>query len=155
MRDRFHPASVGRVAVFVAAFASFSASLLPPASADPGLVFQLVVDPENPADDLPRDLVADVFLKANTRWPDGTAARPVDQKPDTGVRKAFSERILRRSVAAVRSYWQQRIFSGRDVPPPELESDEAVVRYVHEHRGAVGYVSATTNAAGTKVITVR
>ena len=155
MRDRLHRAGIGRVVVFIAALASFSGWLLPSASADSGPVFQIVVDPENPADDLPRDLVADVFLKANTRWPDGTATRPVDQKPDTTLRKAFSERILRRSVAAVRSYWQQRIFSGRDVPPLELESDEAVVRYVHEHRGAVGYVSATTNAAGTKVVTVR
>jgi len=45
-------------------------------------------------------------------------------------------------VEAVRRYWQQCIFSGRSVPPPELDSDEAIVRYVAKYRGAVGYVSA-------------
>ena len=45
--------------------------------------------------------------------------RPVDLRPNAATRRLFSERMLRRSVAAVRSYWQQRIFSGRGVPPPE------------------------------------
>ena len=155
MHVRHRRAAVCPVVLFLAVLSALSAWFLPHASAEPGVVFQLVVDPENPASDLPRDVVADVFLKANTRWPDGTAMKPVDQKPDTNVRKAFSDRILRRSVAAVRSYWQQRIFSGREVPPPELESDDAVVRYVREHRGAVGYVSGATNAAGTKVVNVK
>ena len=43
-------------------------------------------------------------------------------------------------------------FSGRDVPPPELESDEAVVNYVLEHRGAVGYVSGAAKVRGAKVV---
>lgn len=131
------------------------AARLTSAYADQDAPFRIVVDPENPAAEMTREVVADVFLKASTRWPDGATIKPVDQKADTGVRKAFSERILKRTIPAVRSYWQQRIFSGRDVPPPELESDEAVVRYVREHRGAVGYVSGAANPGGTKVISVR
>lgn len=62
--------------------------------------------------------------------------------------------MIKRSVEAVRSYWQQRIFSGRDVPPPELDTDEEVVRYVLKHDGAVGYVSAGADIDGLKVISV-
>jgi ABC-type phosphate transport system substrate-binding protein len=126
-----------------------------PARAEQDLAFRVVVDPENPATELTREVVAEVFLKASTRWPDGATIKPVDQKPEAAVRKAFSERILKRTIPAVRSYWQQRIFSGRDVPPPELESDEAVIRYVRENRGAVGYVSGATSPGGTKVVSVK
>ena len=49
--------------------------------------------------------------------------------------------MLKRSVAAVRSYWQQRIFSGRDVPPPEVDTENQVIKYVAGDPGALGYVS--------------
>ena len=117
--------------------------------------FRVIVDPESSTTTATRELLTEAFLKKNTRWPDGETIRPVDQRSDSAVRRAFSEGILKRSVSAVRSYWQQRIFSGRDVPPPELDSDDAVVRYVSEHRGAVGYVSASTRTGETKVVTVK
>jgi len=65
---------------------------------------------------------------------DGETALPVDLRSDSSVRRKFSESVLKRSVAAIRSYWQQRIFSGREVPPPELDSDAAVLRYVAKYR---------------------
>ncbi len=67
--------------------------------------------------------------------------RPADLVPGSPARRKFTEEILKRSVEAVRGYWQQRIFSGRDVPPPEVETDEEVVKYVLKYTGAVGYVS--------------
>jgi ABC-type phosphate transport system substrate-binding protein len=117
--------------------------------------FRVIVDPESSNTSITRELLAEVFFKTTTRWPDGATIRPVDQRSDSPVRKAFSEGILKRTVGAVRGYWQQRIFSGRDVPPPELDSDDAVVRYVTEHRGAVGYVSAGARTEQTKVVTVK
>jgi hypothetical protein len=62
--------------------------------------------------------------------------------------------VLKRSVQAVKTYWQQRIFSGRGVPPPELESDDAVVRYVENNPGALGYISGTAALGKTKVLAV-
>jgi hypothetical protein len=58
-------------------------------------------------------------------------------------------------VGAVRAFWQQQIFSGRDVPPPELASDKEVMEFVKQHAGAVGYMSPTTPlGAGVKSIQV-
>ena len=58
-------------------------------------------------------------------------------------------------MAAISSYWAQRIFSGRDVPPPELDSDEAVIEYVLKNRGAVGYVSPSAKLERAKVLPIR
>jgi ABC-type phosphate transport system substrate-binding protein len=125
------------------------------AFAGEGAEFRVIVDPQSANTFASREQLAEAFLKTTTRWPDGEPIRPVDQRSDSAIRRAFSEGILKRTVAAIRSYWQQRIFSGRDVPPPELDSDDAVVRYVSEHRGAVGYVSASTRTGETKVVTVK
>jgi ABC-type phosphate transport system substrate-binding protein len=139
----------------VASFALVGSLHHEPAFAGEVADFRIIVHSENPNTSASREALAEAFLKTTTRWPDGESIRPVDQRPDSAVRKVFTERILKRSLGAVRSYWQQRIFSGRDVPPPELESDDAVVRYVGDHRGAIGYVSASTKTGETKVVTLK
>ena len=117
--------------------------------------FSIIVHPQNPVKSVGRSFLADLYLKRATRWEDGESARPIDQRADSAVRRAFSDSVLKRSVAAVKRYWQQRIFSGRDLPPPELDGDEAVVDYVASHRGAIGYVSATVKLDKTKLVPVR
>jgi hypothetical protein len=115
---------------------------------------RLIVNAANPAALLERDFVSDAFLKKATRWPDGEAIHPLDQRVDAAVRVRFSDGVLRRSIAAVRHYWQQRIFSGRGVPPPELESDAAVIARVQRDRGAIGYVSEHADLSSVKVVSV-
>ncbi len=118
--------------------------------------FRVIVHPSNPLASVDRKFLGDAFLKRTTRWDSGgEVIRPVDQTADSAVRRAFSDEILRRSVEAVKNYWQQGIFSGRDLPPPELDSDEEVVKYVLKHPGAIGYISASANPGGAKVLTVQ
>jgi len=116
--------------------------------------YRVIVHPSNAVRSVSTDWLSEAFLKKVTRWPDGEAVRPIDQRAASEVRRAFSQAVLRRSVGAVRSYWQQRIFSGRDVPPPELDSDEAVVSFVSKHAGAVGYVATSAKLAGVRELTV-
>jgi len=117
--------------------------------------FRVLVHPDNPVSSVSRDFITDTFLKRTTRWQDGETAHPVDQRADAAVRKSFSDAVLRRSVSAIKRYWQQRIFSGRDLPPPELESDDAVVGYVLKHRGAIGYVTSSAKLGRAKPVSIQ
>ena len=119
----------------------------------PGYV--VIVHPRNPVTSLDRKQVGRIFLKKVTRWSDDEVVRPVDASVRSPTRRRFSQDVLSRSVAAVKSYWQQLVFSGRGIPPPELDSDEAIVSYVLKHRGAIGYVSSTTNLNGARIVGVR
>ncbi len=122
---------------------------------DAETAFQLIVNPENKLGSESRQVIANMFLKRVVTWSSGETVKPADQRPTSNVRRAFSKSVLKRSVAAVRSYWQQRIFSGRDVPPPELESDAAVVKYVLEHPGAIGYVAPDADIGRARRLTLR
>ena len=117
--------------------------------------FRVIVDPANQTASVDRKFLADAFLKKTTRWGDGARIRPVDLPASSPVRRLFTQSVIGRSVAAVRNYWQQQVFSGRDVPPPELETDAAVVRWVLEHPGSVGYVSADADLGQARVLTVK
>jgi len=117
--------------------------------------YRVIVHPSNPATSFSRDSLTEAFLKKVSRWPDGEVIRPVDLRSRSPVRREFAEHVLRRSMAAVRSYWQQLIFSGRNIPPLELDSDAAVVAYVQKNRGAIGYVSGEAKVDGVKVVSIR
>jgi ABC-type phosphate transport system substrate-binding protein len=117
--------------------------------------YRVVVHPSNPSAALDRRFLEDAFLKKVKIWPTGDAIRPVDLEPNSETRRRFTEEVLRRPLSAVRAYWQQRIFSGRDVPPPEMDTDEDIVRYVRKHAGAVGYVSGKAPLDGVKALPVQ
>jgi ABC-type phosphate transport system substrate-binding protein len=123
----------------------------PPPPAPP---YRVIVNPKNPAQSIGRTFLQDAFLKKTRRWPNEGVIQPVDLAPTSSARSSFTHEVLGRSVEAVRAYWQQRIFSGRDVPPPELASDERVIAYVLSHEEAIGYVSGLTPLAGAKVVSV-
>jgi len=80
---------------------------------------------------------------------------PVDQAERAPVRQSFSRDVIGKPPAAVKSYWNQLVYSGRSVPPPEKLTDEEVILFVKNVPSAVGYVSATTKTKGVKVLVVR
>ena len=123
-------------------------------AADPPAVV-VIVHPDNPVTRLDKKFITNAFLKKRSRWGDDTGIKPVDLEPGSAVRKKFSKDVLGRSVSAVRRYWNQQVFSGRGVPPPELDSEQEVVGYVRKNRGAIGYVSEGADLDGVKIVQVR
>jgi ABC-type phosphate transport system substrate-binding protein len=136
------------------ALALLAALLEAPTRASPS-AYRVIVNPANASSALERKFLTDAFLKKTTRWPTGELIRPVDLGSDSTVRRHFTEDVLSRSVAAVKSYWQSLIFSGRAIPPPELDDDAEVMRYVAKYPGAVGYVSGVAELSGVKVVALK
>ena len=123
-----------------------------PASAN---AFMIVVNDHNATTTMSRALVSRYFLKKVSRWDSGAVALPVDLPADSPVRDAFSRHVLSKSVSSIRAYWQQQIFSGRDVPPPEKPDDASVLEFVRANPAAIAYVSSVaTLPSGVRVLTV-
>ncbi len=116
--------------------------------------FKVIVNSSNGSAKISKTDLNALFLKKMVKWGDGTPAAPVNQSKKSAVRDSFTTTVHGKSVAAVDSYWQQQIFSGRDVPPAEKSSDAEVVAFVKANAGAVGYVSDGTATAGVKVVNV-
>jgi ABC-type phosphate transport system substrate-binding protein len=112
--------------------------------------FVVIVNVANPVTSLSAEHASRIFLKKVTSWEDGQAVLPVDQPERSSVRIAFTRQILRRQFAAVNAYWQQRIFSGRELPPLVKDSDAEIVVFVATHPTAIGYVNFGT-ALGEKI----
>lgn len=106
--------------------------------------FRVIVNADNPVNELGREQVSTLFLNRTARWKDGPAASPVDQSFRSPVREAFSLAVLGRPVLGVKSYWDQRIVSrDREIPPPVKGSDAEVIAHVVKNKGGIGYISGT------------
>ncbi|MFN2397581.1 MAG: TonB family protein [Gemmatimonadaceae bacterium] len=117
--------------------------------------FKIVVHASNPVHALKKEQVSKLFLKKVTEWDGGQTVAAVDLTENSALREHFSKSVIGKPVAAVKAYWQQQIFSGREVPPPEKPSDSQVLAYVRSNPNAIGYVSAATPLIeGVKVVQV-
>jgi ABC-type phosphate transport system substrate-binding protein len=141
------------LALPAAAVAALAAHALP-AGAQEG-AYVVIVNEANPVSSMPRQQLADIFMKRLVEWPnDGGVAHPVDQPAVAAVRDAFSRGVHGKPAAAVASWWGQQVFSGRATPPPQRPNDRGVLAFVRGDASAVGYVTAGTAPPDVKVLRV-
>ena len=117
--------------------------------------FQVIVHPDRALSSVSRDLLRRAWLKKATTWPDGSTIRPIDLPRGEAARDRFTRDVLKKTPAQLRSYWNQQIFSGKGVPPPEADSIADAIAYVLDHPGAVSYLPAGADLGGAKRIDVR
>ncbi len=119
--------------------------------------YHVIVHPSNPlrALGLGRSFLRSVYLRKTTTWPNGETIRPVGLGKRFLARERFAREVLNKSPAQLRSYWNQQIFSGKGVPPPELDTEAAVIQYVTRNRGAVGFLPASADPGEAVVVTIK
>ncbi len=154
MRIRFLP-------IVLLAAAPLAVAEAPPAApeaaaavpADRG--YQVIVHPSNAAASMTRVQLADVYLKKQIAWPDGSAIEPVEPPERARARTYFLYDVMNgRSALALKAFWQKKAAAGK-TPPVEKASDEDVVAFVKATPGAIGYVAPTTAVAGVKVVEIK
>jgi len=129
---------------------------LPNGAAAQSASYKVIVNRSNPVSSLSREELSRLFLKKVTTWSDAKPVSVVEQKPSAAVREAFTKTVHGRQLGYITSYWQQMIFSGRAVPPPEKASEADVLAFVAANPSAIGYVSSAAQLpAGLKVVQVQ
>lgn len=109
-------------------------------------VIAVIVSSNQNVDDLnftPNQLSL-IYWRKQLYWPKGLRIKPVNLSTEHPLRLQFSQAILGSSPKAQIDYWNGQYFNGV-LPPYSVNSEEAVLRYVAQTKGAIGYVDACTN----------
>ena len=121
-------------------------------SAVPSLPHIDVVTGSAPIDlALDRSLLRDIFLKRVVIDRAGTALVPLNMPPEHPLRAAFSKALLGKAPDALQRFWNERYFQGVS-PPYVVRSQEAMLRFVAETPGALGYVASCRADTRVRVI---
>lgn len=81
-----------------------------------------------------------IFKRKKLAWDDGTPIQPVNLPPDHAARRMFSLHVLNSLPEAQTQYWNVMYFHGV-FPPHVVASSEAMLRFVAETSGAIGYIA--------------
>jgi ABC-type phosphate transport system substrate-binding protein len=122
--------------------------------AEDSAAYKVIVNPANPTTQLTRLKLGEMFLRKAPRWPDGIPVAPMEPSGKSPVRARFSQDTYGKPVIAISAYWQQMIFSGKGIPPPERSNDADIVAFVRDTTGGIGYVAAGTDLSGVKVVAI-
>jgi ABC-type phosphate transport system substrate-binding protein len=97
-----------------------------------------------------RDLRA-IFLGTKTRFSDGSHAVPVTLKGGP-AHEVFLKNYVGENPEEFRSQWRKVVFTGQGAMPKAFDSESALIEYVADTPGAVGYVSRISQQDRVKLL---
>lgn len=98
------------------------------------------LDDHKPALALNREQVRNLYMGASLSY----ELKPIALKPGNRTRSLFNAKVIGLSESRIQSYWAQMKFTGRMKAPKTLASENAVLEYLLQNPGSVGYVAADT-----------
>jgi ABC-type phosphate transport system substrate-binding protein len=105
----------------------------------------------NVATPLSLSQVAAIYLLRVAAWPEGSHIVPVNREATSEAREKFTSNVLRRDNADLAAYWNEMHFMGKQ-PPVVQESERAMLAFIQNVPGSIGYVSASVSLANVKVL---
>lgn len=93
----------------------------------------------------------DIYLKKIFLDAAGHRRIPVNLPADAPLREAFSHALFHKSGDELQDYWNQNYFHGI-TPPYVLGSQDAVVRFVSQTPGAIGYIASCYLRPGVRPV---
>ncbi|MBI5682349.1 MAG: hypothetical protein HZC45_04145 [Deltaproteobacteria bacterium] len=111
----------------------------------------VVISLVKPNEKITAGMLKGIYLKKKVFWKDEMRIIPVNLSPQNEIRNIFSKKILSMEHRELVEYWNEQYFKGI-TPPPVLESEEAVKRFVIEVDGAIGYIRKKNLEPGLEVL---
>lgn len=139
-----------RLALAALLVATLVATAAGACAAEPAGTIAVVVAKERHGDLRLEDLAL-IYRRKKLVWDDGSRIHPVNLPAANPLRRQFSVTVLGAEVEALEAYWNDQYFHGI-APPFVLASDEAVLRFVEQTPGAIGYLGYCAVAGRARIV---
>lgn len=135
--------------IFIAAVLHLSATVfLSPATSE----IAIIVNKENPVGQLSAGEAKLYWLrKIKKRWPVvNKNIKPVDRKTSNADQDTFYSKVLGMSATDVETYFNEKQYESGEKPQDKFNSDEAIIDFVSQEVGAIGFVNVASLTAEAK-----
>lgn len=112
----------------------------------------VVVNKNNPVEELTKSEVIDIFMGKYIAYPNGNSASPLELEDPHEIKKVFYQRLIGRSLASVNSYWARLKFTGHARKAETLASEDEVIAVINSTNSAIGYISTSKLTSDLKVV---
>jgi ABC-type phosphate transport system substrate-binding protein len=105
-------------------------------------------------DTISKDTLKSIYLGEQTTWQDGTKIKFAVLKLGKTDDIFLKEYMYYTSTRFIR-HWRSQVFSGKGEMPTTLKSDEEMLKFLKDNKGAIGFVTAEANTSSVKVMNVQ
>jgi hypothetical protein len=115
--------------------------------------YYIVVGEESPVVEVSQRDILHLYLGRARNLPGSQRAVACDLSNDS-IRAGFYRALNGMSLAQLTSYWARLTFSGRNLPPEQLESEAAMVERLQRDPAAIGWLPSPPTQAGLRTVLV-
>jgi hypothetical protein len=135
--------------IVIRALALLALAFAPAAWAD----YYVVVSDRNPISTLSQKEALHLFMGRNRTFVHGGVAARFDMADDA-ARAGFYRALGGMSLAQMTSYWARLMFSGRSLPPQQIESPAEMMERVRDNPLAIGWLASPPTGRGLRTVLV-
>lgn len=117
-----------------------------------GTEISVIINKDNPIAQLSAGEAKLYFLrKIKKRWPEiNKNIKPVDRKSKCPEQETFYSKVLNMNATDVEAYFSQKQYESAEKPQDKFPNDEAIIGFVSDEQGAIGYVASSSLSASDK-----
>jgi hypothetical protein len=106
----------------------------------------VVVNSKSSAATMTPAQIADVYLGKDSSFV------PIDLPESAEQRAHFYDKVMGKTAAQVKTIWTRLVFTGKSVPPKEVNSCAEAVKQVGSNEKGIAYVDTSAVDASVKVV---
>lgn len=114
----------------------------------------VIVNQKNSLEQLTKNQLIDLYMGRTRHFESGSRVITVDAALQSPNREDFYQALVEKSVPEIQAYWARLLFTGRAVPPFQVESTGDIINFVGENASAIGYVEKAPVTDKVKVVYV-
>ena len=111
----------------------------------------VIAHPSN-GDTFDRKEIENIYLGKSRTFPSGAAVLPLNLDNSVPAREAFDSKVLNKTSTQIKSYWAQKVFTGKGTPPKEVGSVAEMLELVAANPSIIGYVDSSDATDAVKII---
>ena len=102
----------------------------------------VIVNPGNTTT-MTQKQVQRIFLGKLKTFPNASIVIPIDLPQKSDTRIEFSRLVIKKDMRQVSSYWSRLIFTGKGLPPKQVNTGEEARELVARNPDAIAYIDAS------------
>lgn len=112
----------------------------------------VVVNKDNPVDELSRSELIDLFMGKYVAFPNDTKAIPVELEGEHEVKIKFYQNLVGMPLSRVNAYWSRLRFTGRKRSAVFQLNENDLIAFIIANEQAIGYVPESFITEDLKVV---
>lgn len=111
----------------------------------------IISNTDVPESSVDSNWVKNVYLGNITKWSNNEPII-ISILKDKTTHKDFLKEYIHRHPSQFTAFWKNMVFTGRGKMPKEMSSNDEMVNFVANTKGAIGYISSGTKSDKVKII---